>query len=202
MAMFQPSALNLSSSPAPAIKTQPVKLTYEEICYAARTNALTDFVRQRKYGQLRKTLKETGEGVQVIPVAEEAVDSLVKKNHTRLLKEHSSASWGAFFYQTSIFGLTGVSSIGTAMLVYLGIYHNRLFLPVAPIAAVVTWRLWNVVEEAWEQQRYLDNAAHIREERKGNPMNAVVKRRKKEKERAAASREEADVDVGGAAEML
>lgn len=196
--MFASDASSLSTPPAPAVKNPPIKLQYEEVCYAAHSNALTDFVRQRKYWQLRRDLKRTGKDVHVMPVPEAMADSLVRKSGSRMLKEHSSASWGAFFYQTSLFSMIGVCSIGTAMLTYFGIYHNRFVLPFAPLSAAMTWRMWSSIEEAWEQQRYLDNAAQIRSERKGNPMNAIVKRRKKDVAATAAARE---TEVDNATDM-
>ncbi|ORC86158.1 uncharacterized protein TM35_000301980 [Trypanosoma theileri] len=188
--MQQPASLSVAASPAPVIKrAAPVKLTYEEIHRGALFSVFDDFARQMRYKQHVEHLRTTGGDIQVISrnavstssgggggttgLAEGAIS---KESTTRLLKEHASASWGIFFYQWSLFGLTGVSSVATAMGFYLTIYHNRMFLPLGPMAAVVTWRMWNLLEEAWEQQRYIDNAAQLRESRKGNPMNLVARR--------------------------
>lgn len=198
-----PTLLNMSANPAPRLRATPVTLSYDQIRCAARTSTIVDMARQLGYSQRRRQLRETGADVQIISVPADKADLLVKQARSRLLKEHSSASWGAFFYQSSIFGLTGVSSIGTALLFYLGIYHNRMFLPVAPIGVVVTWRLWTVLEVAWGQQRYLDNAAQIREDRRGNPMRAVIKRRKKRRDDAGeAHDEDSNPGMGGASDML
>ncbi|KAH9600163.1 hypothetical protein LSM04_005333 [Trypanosoma melophagium] len=185
--MQQPASLSVAASPAPVIKrTAPIKVTYEEVRRGALFSVFDDFARQMRYKQHVEHLRTTGGDIQVISrnavstlggvgggVADGAIS---KESTTRLLKEHASASWGIFFYQWSLFGLTGVSSVATAMGFYLTIYHNRMFLPLGPMAAVVTWRMWNLLEAAWEQQRYIDNAAQLREGRKGNPMNLVARR--------------------------
>ncbi|CBH17377.1 uncharacterized protein TEOVI_000157700 [Trypanosoma equiperdum] len=173
--MEQPSQMSVSAPPAPSIKRPAApKLTYEEVRRAARLSVLEDFTSQRDHRQRVARASALGTDVHVIPAA--AGGPLSKEGSTRLLKEHTSASWSVYLYQWSIFGLTGVSSISTAMGFYLTIYHNRMFLPVGPMMAVVTWRLWSSLESAWEEQRFIDNAASIRESRKGNPMNLVVKR--------------------------
>lgn len=181
--MQVPAAANTSASPAPVITNKPSgrQIPYEEIYKAAKCSVLTDFYREKRYLDKRRIIAEKGENVQVIPVAADGdrPAALVRASTSRLLKEHGSASWSAFLYQSGVYGLTGISSIGTTIALYLGIYHNRLFLPVVPMAAAVTWRLWGVLEDVWNEQRYIDNAAKLREERQGNPMNAVVKRRRK-----------------------
>ncbi|KPA76521.1 putative mitochondrial hypothetical protein [Leptomonas pyrrhocoris] len=177
------AAANTSASPAPVITNRPSgrQISYEEIYKAAKCNVLADFYREKRYLDKRRRIAERKEDVQIIPVTNEgnAAAALVRASTSRLLKEHSSASWSAFLYQSGVYGLTGVSSIGTAIALYLGIYNNRLFLPIVPMAAAVTWRMWGVLEDVWSEQRYIDNAARLREERQGNPMNAVVKRRRK-----------------------
>ncbi|KEG07481.1 hypothetical protein DQ04_09671000 [Trypanosoma grayi] len=178
--MQQPSSLNVSAPPAPVIKSAaPVKLTYDEVRRAAVLSVMEDFTRQKQYRHRVEHLKATGGNVQVIhkkAVADANGAAVSKESATRLLKEHSSAAWSVFFYQWSLFGFTGISSVATAMGFYLAIYHNRMFLPLGPIAAAVTWRMWDLLEAAWEQQRYIENAAHLRDARKGNPMHMVAKR--------------------------
>ncbi|RNF21015.1 uncharacterized protein Tco025E_03554 [Trypanosoma conorhini] len=176
--MQQPASLSVSAPPAPVIKrATSVKLTYEEVRRAAMFSVLDDFAFQTQYKRRAQRLKETGGNVLVISnPAGDPVENVSKGSSTRLLREHSSASWGVYFYQWSLFGLTGISSVATAMGFYLTIYHNRMFLPLGPMAAAVTWRLWDLLEAAWEQQRYIDNAARLRDSRQGNPMNLVAKR--------------------------
>ncbi|KAF8294246.1 hypothetical protein TcYC6_0101350 [Trypanosoma cruzi] len=176
--MQQPASLSVSAPPAPVIKRAvPVKLTYEEVRRAAMFSVLDDFASQKQYKRRVQRLKDVGGNVQVIPnPAVDTVEAAPKGSSTRLLREHSSASWSVYFYQWSLFGLTSISSVATAMGFYLTIYHNRMFLPLGPMAAAVTWRLWDLLEAAWEQQRYIDNAARLRDSRKGNPMNLVAKR--------------------------
>ncbi|KAG5484016.1 hypothetical protein LSCM1_05868 [Leishmania martiniquensis] len=182
--MQAPGDANMSVSPAPVLNNKPTgrSISYEEIYKAAKCSVLTDFYREKRYRDLRRRIAESGEDVQLIPVAsggDANSPALVRASTSRLLKEHSSASWSASFYQSGVYGLTGVSSICTAIALYLGIYRNRLVLPIVPMGAAVTWRLWGVLEDVWNEQRYIDNAARMREERQGNPMNAVVKRRRK-----------------------
>ncbi|KAG5483441.1 hypothetical protein CUR178_07762 [Leishmania enriettii] len=182
--MQGPGDANTSASPAPILNNKPTgrSISYEEIYKAAKCSVLTDFYREKRYRDLRRRIADSGENVQLIPVATGGdADSpkLVRASTSRLLKEHGSASWSASFYQSGVHGLTGVSSICTAIALYIGIYQNRLVLPIVPMGAAVTWRLWGVLEDIWNEQRYIDNAAKMREERQGNPMNAVVKRRRK-----------------------
>lgn len=181
--MQVPAAANTSASPAPVISNKPSgrHVSYEEIYKAAKCSVLMDFYREKRYLDKRRSIAEKGEDIQIIPVSAggDGSHALVRASTSRLLKEHGSASWSAFFYQFGVYGLTGVSSISTTIALYLGIYHNRLFLPIVPMGAAVTWRLWGVLEDVWNEQRYIDNAAKLREERQGNPMNAVVKRRRK-----------------------
>lgn len=186
--MQTPAAANTGTSPAPVLNNKPSgrQVSYEEIYRAAKCSVLTDFYREKRYLDRRHRIAERGEDVQVIPVTSgsgtggaAATTALVRASTSRLLKEHNSASWSAFFYQAGVYGLTGISSIGTAITLYLGIFNNRLVLPVVPIGAAVTWRMWCVLEDVWNEQRYIDNAAKMREERQGNPMNTVVKRRRK-----------------------
>ncbi|KAG5509540.1 hypothetical protein JKF63_06245 [Porcisia hertigi] len=182
--MQVPAIANTSASPAPVLNNRPTgrSISYEEIYRAAKCSVLTDFYRQKHYRDLRCRIKDTGEDVQMIPVVssnDATSPALVRASTSRLLKEHSSASWSAFFYQAGVYGLTGVSSIFTAVALYLGIYQKRLVLPVVPMGAAATWRLWGVLEDVWNEQRYIDNAARMREERQGNPMNTVVRRRRK-----------------------
>ncbi|GET86903.1 hypothetical protein, conserved [Leishmania tarentolae] len=182
--MQSPAAANTSASPAPVLNNRPTgrTISYEEIYKAAKCSVLTDFYREKRHLELRHVIAERGEDVQLIPVASGAdatSSALVRASTSRLLKEHGSASWSASFYQSGVYGLTGISSIFTAIALYLGIYQNRLVLPVVPMGAAVTWRLWGVLEDVWNEQRYIDNAAKMREERQGNPLNAVVKRRRK-----------------------
>nr|CCC95033.1 conserved hypothetical protein [Trypanosoma congolense IL3000] len=177
--MEQPASLSVNAPPAPMIKRPPApKLTYEEVRRMARVSVLEDFYRQKEYHRRVERAHIAGTNVHVIPAAAAAMSgaALSKEGDTRLLKEHTSASWGVHLYQWSLFGLTGVSSVSSAMGFYLTIYHNRMFLPVGPMMAVVAWRFWNALESAWEEQRFIDNAARIRDSRKGNPMNLVVKR--------------------------
>ncbi|EPY39553.1 hypothetical protein AGDE_04375 [Angomonas deanei] len=76
----------------------------------------------------------------------------------------------------------GVSLVATSGALYIGITRNRMFLPTVPVGAAVTWRLWTMLEDTWAYQRYVDNAAKIRNERRANPMQSVVKRRVATKE--------------------
>ncbi|KAK7198639.1 hypothetical protein NESM_000827500 [Novymonas esmeraldas] len=188
--MQTPTAAIASAGPAPVLNNKPTGrvVSYEEIYKAAKCGVLADFHREKRYLDRRRRIKESGEDVQLLPVSFGSVSggdggaasgTLVRASTSRLLKEHGSASWSAFFYQSGVFGLTGISSIGTAIALYLGVYQNRLVLPVVPMGAAVTWRLWGVLESIWSEQRYIDNAATLREERQGNPMNAVVRRRRK-----------------------
>lgn len=186
---------SLLTSPAPTIKAGKVVLRLEDIQYTACTSALLDFQRQRGYWLHRHRLRETGGDVTIVPVTGDTVNnkSIVRASRTWLLKEHGSASWGAHFFQLSAYGLTGITAVGTALTGYIGWRYNRLVLAVTPIGAVVTWRLWNIVENTWSQQRYIDNAALIREERKGNPIHALVKRRRVEQAEALRRHDESDV---------
>lgn len=192
--MQGPAELNLSASPAPVVTNKPsgIQISYDEIYRAAKCNVLKDFGRERDFLSRKRDLLAKGEDIRIMPVAEEgdggeASTALVRASTSRLLKEHSSASWSAFLYQSGVYGLTGVSTIGTTLALYLGIFHNRLFLPVVPMGIGVTWRLWAALEDIWNQQRYIDNAAKLREERQGNPMNAMVKRRRKVEESTEAT---------------
>ncbi|AYU77121.1 conserved hypothetical protein [Leishmania infantum JPCM5] len=182
--MQTPAAANTSASPAPVLNNKSTgrSISYEEIYKAAKCSVLTDFYREKRYLDLRRRIAERGEDVQLIPVASGAdatSPALVRASTSRLLKEHGSASWSASLYQSGVYGLTGISSICTAIALYLGIYQNRLVLPVVPMGVAATWRLWGVLEDVWNEQRYIDNAAKMRDERQGNPLNAVVKRRRK-----------------------
>jgi hypothetical protein len=195
--MQVPAAANTSASPAPVITNKPSgrQIPYEEICKAAKCSVLVDFYRESRYSDRRRQIAEKGEDVQIIPVVADgnASSALVRASTSRLLKEHGSASWSVSLYQSGVYGLMGISSIGTTIALYLGIYQNRLFLPIVPMGAAVAWRLWGVLEDVWNEQRYIDNAATLREERQGNPMNAVVKRRRKLA--AAAHEEEPTTDL-------
>ncbi|AIN96472.1 hypothetical protein LPMP_130430 [Leishmania panamensis] len=182
--MQTPEGTNTSANPAPILNNKSIgrSVSYDEIYRAAKCSVLTDFYREKRYLDRRRRIAESGEDVQVIPVGsgDGAISpALVRPSTSRLLKEHSSASWSVFFYQSGVYGLTGISSICTAVALYLGIYQNRLVLPVVPMGVAVTWRLWGVLENVWNEQRYINNAAKMREERQGNPMHAVVKRRRK-----------------------
>ncbi|KPI90212.1 hypothetical protein ABL78_0730 [Leptomonas seymouri] len=181
--MQVPAAASTGASPAPVITNRPSgrQVSYEEIYKAAKCSVLTDFYREKRHRDKLRRIAEAKEDVHIIPVVAngDAASALVRASTSRLLKEHSSASWSVFLYQSSVYGLTGISSIGTTIALYLGIYQNRLLLPIVPMAAAVTWRLWGVLEDVWNEQRYIDNAAKLREERRGNPMKAVVKRRRR-----------------------
>lgn len=167
-------------APAPArSQGKPTKVvTYDELVYHAHRGVLSDFFRTQAYKSCLKGIREKGENVSIIPVGMDH-EALVKVSATRLLKEHTSSSWSIFFYQWSLFGLTGISSVGAAMGFYITVCHSRMFAPFGPIATVVAWRFWNLLEEAWEQQRYIDYAAQIRDQRQGNPVNSMIKRKKK-----------------------
>ncbi|KAG8348208.1 hypothetical protein ERJ75_001001100 [Trypanosoma vivax] len=176
--MEQPASLSVSAPPAPVIRRpNPVKLSYEEVHRVATFSVLEDFAMQSEHRRRSEERRARNGDVHVIPVTGTDTNGILSKGSaSRLLKEHSSASWGVHMYQWSLFGLTGISSVASAMGFYLTIYHNRMFLPLGPMSALVAWRLWGALENAWEEQRFIDNAANIRESRKGNPMNLVVKR--------------------------
>jgi len=157
-------------------KAPRINLHYEDICRTARQYALKDFARENQYQHLVRTLSESGRDVQLLKVSEEQANALVRATATRFLKEHKSATWSAALYQFGLFGLVGVSAVGTAVTTYLGVANNRLILPAVPVMAVITWRMWLLLEDAWEDKRYLDQAAQLREDRRGNPLNRVLKR--------------------------
>ncbi|EPY33786.1 hypothetical protein STCU_01980 [Strigomonas culicis] len=171
---------NITSSPAPKIQAPKVKVEYSDVVHAARCGALWDFARERRYWLRRREIRDKGLDVRVIPVAAEDDQQLVRATTSRLLKEHDSASWGVFFYQAGIFGLTGLCMVSTAGGLYYGCTRNRVLLPLVPVGAAMTWRMWTVLEEAWAQQRYIDSAARLRQQRRANPMLGVVKRKLKD----------------------
>lgn len=178
--MLSPEVLNLSGSPAPVIHVKRVAVRYEDVCRSAYQHVLDDFARQQSYKTKLRHIREQHGHVQHIHVTEEQAEMIMRKSATRFLKDHHSASWGVQLYQTSLYGLTGVSTVGVFALTYLGTCHNRMFLPFVPLTAIMTWRLWGVLENVWEQKRYIDNAAKIREERTVNPTRAIVKRRRRD----------------------
>lgn len=188
------TAVSTTAVSAPS-KPARVNVRYDDICRTARMYALRDFARENQYHHLVRTLKESGQDVQVVKVSEDQAAALVRATKTRFLKEHRSATWSASLYQFGLFGLVGVGAVATAVTSYIGMTNNRLVLAAVPVLAAMTWRTWLILEAAWAEKRYVDQAAQLREDRKGNPLNRVVKRRAASDAAALASKEEEGGEV-------
>lgn len=137
---------------------------------------MEDFTRQQAYRAKRRKLRQTGEFADIIPTSAIGDDAtLTRASTSRLIKEHTSTSWSWWFFQWSVFGGFAVTSVVSVMSAYLGVMHNRMFFPLCPFSAILAYRSWNMLEQSWEQQKFADNAAQIREKRVGNPMLHVVR---------------------------
>mmetsp|Transcript_9982 Transcript_9982/g.11350 ORF Transcript_9982/g.11350 Transcript_9982/m.11350 type:complete len:196 (-) Transcript_9982:3-590(-) len=173
--MQAPPDQAVSAAPAPQRHSAKVKLTYEDVVKTARLSVLDDFRRQQEYRHLRKELKRTGGYMDV--VSTEGMEDPTKhtrQSSTRLLKEHNSSAWSLWFFQWSLFGGFAVTSVAAVMSAYLGFCHNRMFLTFSPFSATLAYKTWGMLENTWEQQRYAENAAQIRNKRLGNPLASIV----------------------------
>lgn len=179
--MLTPVNSFTSPAPAPEVKAQSTssKISYDEVVRYARMNVLEDFNRQQAYRNKKKLLHATGGIVTMIPIAEVDETQLTKGASHRLLKEHTSSSWSIFFFQWSLFGAFAVTTVTCGLSVYLTVCHNRMFFPFAPLSGMLAYKTWNMLENAWEQQRFIDNAAQIRTKRVGNPVNNIPKGKEK-----------------------
>jgi hypothetical protein len=175
--MQTPADSFTTPAPAPQVsaKSKRPVITYDELVHVARSRVLEDFTRQQAYRAKRHKLRQTGEFTDMIPTDMDSDTALTRAATSRLLKEHTSTSWSWWFFQWSVFGGFAVTSVVSVMSAYLGVMHNRMFFPLSPFSAILAYRSWNMLEQSWEQQKYADNAAQIREKRMGNPMLHVAR---------------------------
>lgn len=163
-----------SPPPAPQIVSPKVTISYDDVVRTARCSVLDDFRRQQEYRMRRKHLEQTGGNISSIStIGISDTTTITKASTNRLLKEHSSSAWSLWFYQWSLFGGFAVTSVGTVMATYLGVCHNRMFITFAPFCGVCAYKTWIMLESAWEQKRFMENAAQIRNQRVGNPLSSI-----------------------------
>lgn len=173
--MQAPPSQAVSAAPAPQKFSAKVTITYEDVVKTARLSVLDDFRRQQEYRQLRKELKRTGGYMDIVSTeGMEDPTKHTKQSSTRLLKEHNSSAWSLWFFQWSLFGGFAITSVAAAMSAYLGVCHNRMFLTFAPFSATLAYKTWGMLENTWEQQRFAENAAQIRNKRLGNPLASIA----------------------------